>query len=211
MSTYTLQQHIDETDVEWSTIQYFKDVVEFLKIKKIKKVLDVGGCTGQVSVILLHEIPSITDIIIIEAVEDNFNFIQERANSADTANINVIHKALFYGSPTVKLGRCDYNVGGWSVNQSNNQTEVETITLEEFSDIDFVKIDIEGAEMSVISNSTYIHEIPFIEIEFHYEYLDQNLWREYVEKNLTNHVVKFEGSPNRPQNAFLVRKDLIEF
>lgn len=37
MSTYTLQQHIDETDVEWSTIQYFKDVVEFLKIKKIKK------------------------------------------------------------------------------------------------------------------------------------------------------------------------------
>lgn len=210
MATYTLQQHIDETDVEWNTIQYFKDVVEFLKTKKIKKVLDVGGCTGQVSVILLHEIPSITDITIIEAVEDNFNFIQERANSADTANINVIHKALFYGSPTIKLGQCDNNVGGWSFKHSNNQTnEVETITLEEFSDIDFAKIDIEGAEITVIPNSTYIHKIPFLEIEFHDELMDQNAWKEYVKKYLTNHVVKFEGSPNRPQNVFLVRKDLI--
>lgn len=203
----SLNAHIFETESEWSSIDYFKNVVQFLQSKQIKNVLDVGGCTGQVSVMLLHEIPSIENITIVEPVVENYNFIVERAKSADTAKVNVVNKALFYGETHIKLGQCDSNVGGWSFKHSGNQTdEVETITLEEFINIDFAKIDIEGAEENVIPSSTYINEIPYLEIEFHDELC--TTWKSFVSKNLKNHKIKYEGSPHRPQNVFLVRKDL---
>lgn len=203
----SLDAHISETETEWSTIDYFKKVVQFLKSKEIKTVLDVGGCTGQVSVMLLHEISSIEKVTIIEPVLENYNFIVERAKSADSAKVEVLNKALFYGESHIKLGQCDNNVGGWSFKHDGNQTnEVETITLEDFSEIDFAKIDIEGAEVNVIPESTYINDIPYLEIEFHDE-LTSN-WKPFVDEHLKNHKVKFNGNPDRPQNIFLVRKDL---
>lgn len=203
----SLNEHISETDVEWSSIDYFKNVANFLKEREVENILDAGGCTGQVSVILLHKIPTIKKITILEPVVENYNFIVERAKSADTANIEVINKALFYGSPKIQLGQCDTNVGGWSFKHSGNRTnDVETITLEEFSDIDFAKIDIEGAEENVITNSTSISNIPYLEIEFHDELMET--WKKFVKTHLKNHKVKFEGTPQRPQNCFLVRKDL---
>jgi FkbM family methyltransferase len=203
----SLDAHISETETEWSTIDYFKKVVQFLKSREIKTVLDVGGCTGQVSVMLLHEIPSIEKVTILEPVLENYNFIVDRAKSADSAKVEVLNKALFYGETHIKLGQCDSNVGGWSFKHTGNQTnEVETTTLEDFSDIDFAKIDIEGAELNVIPESTYINDIPYLEVEFHDELMTS--WKTFVGKHLKNHKVKFEGNPDRPQNVFLVRKDL---
>lgn len=204
----SLDVHVSETDNEWSSINYFKNVVDFLKKKNIKNVLDVGGCTGQVSVILLHQIPTIKQITILEPVPENYEFISERAKESDTANVSVINRALFYGKSHIQLGQCDDNVGGWSFKHPGNKTdEVETVTLEEFENIDFAKIDIEGAEENVIMNSTYIHNIPYLEIEFH-DHLSST-WKEFVTENLKNHKVKFDGNPDRPQNVFLVRGDLI--
>jgi len=205
----SLNEHVSETDNEWSSINYFKNVVDFLKTKNIKNVLDVGGCTGQVSVVLIHSIPTIEKVTILEPVLENYEFICERAKEADTAKIEVINKALFYGEEYIQLGQCDNNVGGWSFKHQNNKTDkVKTATLEEFSDIDFAKIDIEGAESNVIPNSSYIHEIPYLEIEFHDELYVS--WSDFIKENLPSHVVKFEGSPDRPQNVFLVRKDLVD-
>lgn len=205
----SLEAHVSETENEWSTIGYFKNVVQFLKEKNVKNVLDVGGCTGQVSVMLLHEIPTIESVTILEPVSENYKFIVERAKDADTAKVNVLNKALFYGKTHIRLGQCDNNVGGWSFQHTGNQTEeVETATLEEFSNIDFAKIDIEGAEKNVIPSSTYIHEIPYLEIEFHDELM--TTWKEFVGEHLKNHMIKYEGNPQRPQNVFLVREDLFE-
>ena len=204
----SLVEHVSETESELSSITYFKNVVNFLKSRNIENVLDVGGCTGQVSVLLIHSIPTIKKITILEPVRENYEFICERAKEADTVEIEVINKALFYGEEYIQLGRCDSNVGGWSFRHQNNQTDsVKTITLEEFSNVDFAKIDIEGAESNVVPNSTYIKEIPYIEIEFHDELYVT--WGDFINEHLNSHQVMFEGSPDRPQNVFLVRKDLL--
>ena len=201
----TLESHILYTDSEWNTIKYFKDVVDFLKDKKISNILDAGGCTGKVTTLLIEKIPSIKNCIILEPILENYNFILNATNNFE--KIKVIQKALFYGQSHIELGQRDDNVGGWSFRNKLNKTDkIETITLEDFSNIDFLKMDIEGAETIVISNSSYIHEIAYLEIEFHDE-LDAN-WESYAEQNLKNHKLKF-SCPER-SNGFFIRKDLIK-
>lgn len=200
----TLHEHVNYTENEWKTEKYFINVLNFLKNKNIKKVLDVGGCTGKVSSILFDEIKSIEEIIILEPIEENFNFIKNEISFS--SKIKVIQKALFYGSSHVQLGRFDDNVGGWSISHDlgkNNQ--IETITMEEFFNLDFVKIDIEGSEKNVIENSTYLHNIPYLEIEFHFDLFSE--WKNYTKENLPNHKLKFSSDPNR-SNGFFVRTDL---
>lgn len=200
----TLDEHVHYTEHEWENEQYFTNVLNFLKTKNIKKILDVGGCTGKVSSILLKKIKSIEEIIILEPIQENFNFIKNQISFSD--KIKVIQKGLFYGSPYIELGRCDDNVGGWSISHDlGKTTQVETITLEEFFNLDFVKIDIEGAEKNVIENSSYLHNIPYIEIEFHFDLFSN--WKNYIEQNLPNHKLKFSSESNR-SNGFFVRTDL---
>lgn len=201
----TLYEHIKYTENEWNNVDYFINVLNFLENKNIKKVLDVGGCTGKVSSILIEKIPSIEKIIILEPIEENFNFIKKEMELLN--KVEIMQKALYYGKTQIQLGQCDDNVGGWSFEHSMNKTDyIQTITLEQFFDIDFLKMDIEGSEKNVIENSTYIHDIPYLEIEFHFDlWLD---WKEFVIKNLTNHEIKFTSLSNR-SNCFLVRKDLI--
>lgn len=199
----SLNEHIYYTQNEWNTVDYFIKVVDFLNEKKIKSMIDAGGCTGEVTKILLEKVTSLEKAIIIEAVEENYNFICNRLNGDGV--VNVVNNALFYGEDYISLGQCDSNVGGWSFQHFNNKTnKVKTITLEEFPIVDFIKIDIEGAEKNVICNSKNIHEIPFIEIEFHDD-LELN-WEKYVKEFLPNHEVVFSGSPDRIQNVLLSKK-----
>ncbi len=65
---YYLQQDSYQPKKSAKTIHGLPEKEAITIAIKIKKVLDVGGCTGQVSVILLHEIPSITDITIMTTI-----------------------------------------------------------------------------------------------------------------------------------------------
>lgn len=202
----TLDSHLTYTDIEWKTNQYFKNIVRFLNSKQVENILDAGGCTGRVTTILIEEIPTIKSATILEPVKDNYNYIVE--NTKKYQQVVVINKALFYGKKFIQLGQCDDNVGGWSFKHTNNKTNnVSTTTLEDFENIEFLKMDIEGAEKNVIPNSSYIHEIPYLEIEFHDELMET--WEEYSKINLPNHVLKFDASPERA-NGFFIRKDLFE-
>jgi hypothetical protein len=199
----SLNEHVYYTQNEWNTVDYFIKVVDFLNKKNIKTMIDAGGCTGEVTKILLEKVTSLEKAIIIEAVEENYDFICSRLNGDGT--VDVVNNALFYGEEYISLGQCDSNVGGWSFQHSNNTTnKVKTVTLEEFPIVDFIKIDIEGAEKNVIHYSKNIHEIPFIEIEFHDDL--EIGWKPFVDDFLPNHKVIFSGSPDRIQNVFLAKK-----
>lgn len=202
----SLQAHSIYTENEWDNVEYFQKVLNFIKERKIRNVLDVGGCTGKVSETLLKLIPTIENITIIEPIEENYNFILNSLKN--NSKIKVLQNALFYGQDYIQLGQCDDNVGGWSYAHSGNQTkEIKTITLESFLDIDFLKLDIEGAEKNIIENSSIIHSIPYIEIEFHFELL--NNWENYIKENLKNHKIQFHAGSERA-NGFFVREDLIK-
>ena len=209
-NTDSLNEHLKYTTTEWSSSEYYKKVQEYLTKVGIKNFIDIGSCSGGVSDLLFDAIPSLQKAILVEPMPENFEFINNRIQNDDRRN--VINKALFYGEDFVQLGKVRSNVGGWSYQSSEFTTKVKTITLEKIieeyktffnGDIDFVKIDIEGAEYNLIQNSEVLKTIPYLEIEFHpndeyginYQnnsYLNDT-WGIFVQKYLPNHTLIYGG------------------
>jgi FkbM family methyltransferase len=208
----TLEEHRQWTKLEWETNDYFKKVINFLKDKNIKTSLDCGGCTGEVSNILIKNIISLENAIIIEPVFDNYNFILENVKS-EKVNIEVINKALFYGEDFIRLGLDQFNVGGYSVKWENYFDNIPTTTLEtilEKYSIDFIKMDIEGSEKNVMQKSEKLCDIKYLEIEFHDSIFHPDMWKPFVEKHLPNHQILFDNTEYMDDgsccsNAFLVK------
>lgn len=233
MPTHTPGLHKEYTSVEWSEGQYFQGVLEFLQDKKIKSFMDVGGCTGEVSNILLENIPSIEKGVIFEPQPENYNYIVENVKSD---KVLVENKALFYGEEFLEISSRDNNVGSWSVLFGNQypskSTKVQCADIDEYlkeRKYDFIKIDIEGAEYNLFQHSKLLKEVDFLEIELHHEHFD--IYKEqnpdldlskydrkeggalkYTLDYFTNHELYYfmsgesEQQQKNPGNIFLVKK-----
>lgn len=237
--THSLNDHLTYTITEWNSSGYYKKVQDFLINYKIKNFIDIGSCSGGVSDIFFENIPTLKKAVLVEAMPENFNFIIERLKNDNKRK--VINKAVFYNQEFIELGRVRTNVGGWSYQSKENAIKIDTITIEKIiedhktffdGEIDFIKIDIEGAEYNVIENSKILKNIPIIEIEFHpnkeynidyfdnYQFLNDT-WGPFIEKHLPNHTVVYGGKnekvlwPNGEEviydgSALLVLKSLLK-
>lgn len=234
MPTYTTNLHKEYTFVEWTEGQYFQAVLEFLQEKKIKSFIDVGGCTGEVSNILLNSIPSIERAVIFEPQPENYQYI---VNNVKSDKVLVENKALFYGEEYIELSVRDSNVGSWSILFSEqypgNSVKVQCVDIDDYlkeKKYDFIKIDIEGAEYNLFQNSKLLKEVDYLEIELHHEHFD--LYKEqnpdldlsqyggykegaalkYTLDYFTNHELYYfmcgdsEEQKKNPGNIFLIKK-----
>lgn len=187
------------TRAEWNEHHgYFSFVLSKAKEKQIESFVDLGACLGEVSKLLIDVIPTLNKIIAIEAMPNNFNFLKENLKS-DKCDITYINKAVYYGKSHVTMGTSHSNVGGFGIHDEgilNNHEQVheniETITLEEIlkdSIIDFMKMDIEGAEKNVIENSTALKHVRLIELELHDALAEEEIHSKFLEKHLPNHKI----------------------
>lgn len=220
MSTLTQSQHKAYTYNEWSGYEYFHEVIKYLKEKEIKSFIDIGGCSGEVSRIILEEIPNIEYGIIFEPNIDNYLFIKTNVNDK---KILVENKAIFYGKDSIKLSiKSEWkNVGSWSIyfneEYPENSIEVECVDLDSYlneKQYDFVKIDIEGSEFNLIENSTKLKDVKYIELEIHYHHYEvdhSDNVLQYLNKYLPAHEIYYYlgEDENKPGNVFLVRGDLL--
>ena len=90
----------------------FKPFLSIFKEKNITSFMDVGGCTGEVSNILLDNISTIENGIIFEPQPENYEYI---VNNVKSDKVLVENKALFYGEEYLELSVRDSNVGSWSI------------------------------------------------------------------------------------------------
>jgi FkbM family methyltransferase len=217
MSTLTQGQHKQYTYEEWTNYTYFYEVIEYLKNKEIKSFMDIGGCTGEVSRILLEKIPSIEYGIIFEPNIENFNYIKKNINSN---KVVVENKAVYYGKEKINLSiKSEWkNVGSWSIyfneKYPENSVEVQCVTLDDYLEkleYDFIKIDIEGSEFNLLENSNNIKNVKFIELEIHYHHylIDHSEFiHDYIKKYLPNHeIYYYYGEEQKPENVFLIKND----
>lgn len=205
--TNNLENHSLYTTKEWNSSEYYIKVLGYLKDRKIKTFVDIGSCSGVLSKLFFERIPSLEKCVLVEPVSDNYNFIVN--NVSNNEDVFVYNRSLYYGKDVIHIGQVDGNVGAFSILSNLGSIESKTSTLEEINEnpfwggrkIDFVKIDIEGAEYNFIENSTLLKEIPYIEIEFHnnveYGVLEgserYNIWKPFIEKNLPNHELIYGG------------------
>ena len=172
---------------------FIKLCLIFSKLRILKTVLDVGGCTGQFSKVMMEKLPSIEKCIIIEPLSRNYHFIKYRF--CNEKRIEVLKKCIFYGEETMDLYAEDGNVGGAHISSSQNAETVKTSPLEDLPVCDFIKIDVESAEWRIIENSTSLDQFKFIQIEFHdlRNWYYARDWKNFLEKNLPNHEVIMDG------------------
>ena len=191
--TSSLLGHVIYTNNELYYATFYQAMFDILKTEDIKTVLDVGGCTGQFSKVMMEKLPSIEKCIIIESLSRNYHFIKYRF--CNEKRIEVLKKCIFYGEETMDLYAEDGNVGGAHISSSQNAETVKTSPLEDLPVCDFIKIDVESAEWRIIENSTSLDQFKFIQIEFHdlRNWYYARDWKNFLEKNLPNHEVIMDG------------------
>ena len=216
--TPTQELHVAYTRNEWThRIPLFVFLLSYLKEKNIKTIADLGANVGEVSNVFLEQIPTLEYCYLFEPQIDNFNFIKNKFK--DTNKIISYNYGIYYGKKESHLYRQDANVGGYSVEENITKEKeiVQLRTLESFNipNINFIKIDIEGAEWNFIQNSTQIHDIDYILVECHKHGFDKNLlinnsehdcYVQFLNKYLPNHTIKYRDNVDIHQ-YFLEKKN----
>ncbi|KAB2928678.1 MAG: FkbM family methyltransferase [Dechloromonas sp.] len=132
------------------------DMLSFLKAKgmtEIKSMIDIGTNVGEISLYFSKEFPS-ARIVSIEPSPRNLHFLRKNiaAQYFNTKNIAIFECALSDKDGEAFLSDSKAQSSIVVTNNSKNGYEVRTIRLSTLwaeaglGDVDFVKIDIEGAE-----------------------------------------------------------------
>ena len=206
----TREAHVACTRGEWTSGQYFPNVIKTLKENKIRSMIDIGANVGEVVNIMLENIESLNELYLFEPHLENMKFLKENIkNNTNGKNIEYCLCGVYYGKKSSKIYQDPRhrNVGGFMIEHAiddvkNNTSRplvdsiglekyeqighaVELKTLEELGidEIDFIKIDVEASEYNIIENSDLIKKSKFIEIEFH---MCSDVLG-YIEKNIPTH------------------------
>lgn len=158
---------------------YFNN--KYIDYKKISTALDIGANKGFVTLMMLWNNPNIK-IISIEPDSRNIKYLAKNIEkNGFKDNVTIINQAVW-----IKDGQIDfYKTGGY--HQGNSIFKEHLSYLEKIiekvpcttidsiiskhglTDIEFIKIDVEGAEYEIIFNlkSDFIEKIKYFHIECH--------------------------------------------
>ena len=136
-------------------------------------VIDCGANIGLSAVYFANQFPE-AKIIAIEPDENNFKFLEE--NTIPYPNVICLQKAVWPYSQ--KLEIVDPGKGNWGLQTKepgNGAGKIDTITIDEImqqfqlDSIDFLKIDIEGAEKELFSSNyeNWLAKTNVMAIELH--------------------------------------------
>ncbi|MGH9922037.1 MAG: FkbM family methyltransferase, partial [Nitrososphaerales archaeon] len=158
----------------------------FLAIFKPKigdVVLDLGAHIGRYSVVAGKLVGESGKVIAIEANPDNFQILRLNIRVNDLQNVvSAINAAAWKEVTTLTLFRDTFSGRHSVYKTTDNHSKIDTVTVDELvrqynlPEIDWMKVDIEGAEYAMLlgAKATIISEkIKFMLLEVHtYEILN---------------------------------------
>lgn len=148
---------------------YLEDIKKH--INKVGTIIDIGTHFGSMSIILFNNIHN-DGLICIEAIPYNVEILKTNltANNID-ATIHQCAIADYNGKGTMRIINDNAT---WLLENSNAEGNIETPvrTLDSFnlSNISFIKVDIEGAELAMLKGATQTikNNKPVIYLEHHW-------------------------------------------
>ena len=145
-------------------------IYQFEPSRTSKIILDCGANMGLSVLYFSREYPD-HHIIAFEPDERIFNVLKENVAVFNLKNVTLHQKAIWNKTEKLKFST-DGGMGGRVENLYSNQkpVEIDAVPLREFlnDDVDFLKIDIEGAEDIVLNDcKDILHKANNIFFEYH--------------------------------------------
>ncbi|MEN9521618.1 MAG: hypothetical protein RLZZ381_4206 [Cyanobacteriota bacterium] len=189
---------------------FLKQIYKFKADHTSPKILDLGANIG-LSIIFFQELYPNAEIIALEADPQIFRYLQSNINSQDYPNVTLIDKAVWYENSWLNFaseGADSGQIDCASSNHNYKTVQVEAVDIAELLSnqaFDFIKMDIEGAEESVLPRCQgLLDSVNHLFIEYHSKvgqkqnlneilnFLSQEGFRLYIE-NLFEKPTPFLG------------------
>ncbi len=173
-------------------------------------IIDAGANIGLASIYFANTYPD-AKIIAIEPERNNFEIL--KINSAQYSNIFPLQAALWHKNEIITL--VDPGLGSWGFmtesqgdNSKNNACHpVDAITVDwimnkyNLKKIDILKIDIEGAEKEVFSDtSSWMYKVDSLIVELH------ERMKPGCNRNFYSGTAGFDNEWHQGENVYLSRQ-----
>lgn len=137
-----------------------------IKVKEGDIVIDAGGCFGDTALYFAHEVGEMGHVYTIEFIPSNLEIMSKNINLNETLQkqITIVKHPLWNDSNTSLYYKDQGAASFVSISEESGVTDkVSTITIDnlvieqKLHKLDFIKMDIEGAEMNALKGA--IHSI----------------------------------------------------
>lgn len=127
--------------------QYFED---FINVNNIYSFVDGGSFDGATSEEFIKKQPLYSNLYVFEPSLNSFNLLKNKFMG--NSKIELFNKGLWNIETTLYFNS---SLGSASKIEQNGEEKIETMKLDSIIDnkIDFIKLDIEGAEMEAIDGA----------------------------------------------------------
>jgi FkbM family methyltransferase len=167
-----LGKRIALTDPSWYLFSYreiFRDEIYRFEIGSPSPlIIDCGANIGLSVIYFKHLYPD-ARIVAFEPDGEIFRILEQNLKTFQLKNISLYSKAV-WSSETELSFQPDGGVGGKLVENTNAGIRVKTVRLKDFLNqkVDFLKIDIEGAEYEVLKDcKDYLGNVNYLFVEHH--------------------------------------------
>lgn len=151
--------------------QIFHDQELNIKMGKANVIVDAGAHIGLSSIWYALRFPD-AHIIAIEPEPNNYSILKK--NTVIFKNIIALEGALWYREKPLKIKEGCKDTWGFRVEETSDKNGIQSFTMNDimnhlvYKKIDVLKMDIEGSEVEVLSNSNiWVNSIDLILIEHH--------------------------------------------
>jgi FkbM family methyltransferase len=138
------------------------DIIERFTPKEGDVVIDIGAAFGFYTIIGAKRVGTNGKVVAIEALRDSFKMLNRNIKLNRLTNVISLNYAVYSKETKVKLYH-NYSImreraGGYTnkyVEASANTLDY-LLQLKEITDVNWIKIDVEGAEFEVLKGATNV-------------------------------------------------------
>jgi FkbM family methyltransferase len=147
-----------------------KEIYNFKTTTDKPYIID-GGSNIGLSIIYFKKLYPFSDIIAFEPDKEVARVLEKNIKSFELNNVNVINKGLWNKEENLSFFSEGADGGRISdENTSSKNTTISTLSLRPFLNkkVDFLKLDIEGAELEVLEDcADLLVNIDYLFVEYH--------------------------------------------